>query len=551
MSTVWNAATLIGTRLGSCVLERTLGVGGMGAVYLARQERPRRQVAVKVLRPLETGDPRAWSVFLARFRREADATAALDHANIVPIYEFGEQDGIAYLVMPYLADGSLDALLARAGPMPLDRATAYLAQAADALDYAHAHGIIHRDVKPSNLLLHPDGRLLLADFGIARPLDHADLATAPGSGPRLDPSAPDDPTLTHAGATIGTPQYMAPEQIRGEAVSAATDIYALGILAYALLGGRPPFDGAATDEILRQQVVAEPWPLRSLRPDLPRPVEEVVLWALAKQPADRPANAGIFVQALEEAGRGRTLGALFGRVAPPRTPSRLSMRPRTGVDGPASPHTRSPADDWMWTSAPTVYGAGTPGGSGDLPPSGPPIWPLWTPADAPPPPPRRRAPAVLRLAAVAAVVLGILALAPVLWALASGFVLASGPSAPARSAPSPTATATATPSPTPVADWLRVAPASVSLGCAKRNKSAQVVLRNLGPEQTGWAASVPFLGGVSVSPSHGSSLPSGRSVTITVTNTSLFVSHQDTITFKATDELAGSPASLSYTTQSC
>ncbi|MFI5274541.1 MAG: serine/threonine-protein kinase [Ktedonobacterales bacterium] len=168
MATRHDPAALAGMRLGTCVLETPLGTGGMGAVYLARQERPKRMVAVKVVHQQLTGDPQAWRVFLARFRREADATAALDSANIMPIYEFGEQQGVAYLVMPYLSDGSLAQLLEREGPLPLTRVVRYLEQAASALDLAHRHGIIHRDVKPSNLLLHPDGRLLLGDFGIAR-----------------------------------------------------------------------------------------------------------------------------------------------------------------------------------------------------------------------------------------------------------------------------------------------------------------------------------------------------------------------------------------------
>ncbi len=189
----------------------------MSAIYVAQQERPRRLVAVKVLRPHLLADARQWPLFLARFRREADATAALDHANIVPIYEFGEQDDLAYLVMPYLPDGSLAALLAREGPLPIPQALAYVDQIASALDYAHQHGIVHRDVKPSNMLLHPDGRLLLADFGIARPLDQRDL---PGVAMA---DSTDDSGLTVGGVALGTPDYMAPEQILGETVSALAD----------------------------------------------------------------------------------------------------------------------------------------------------------------------------------------------------------------------------------------------------------------------------------------------------------------------------------------
>jgi serine/threonine protein kinase len=332
----WNPNELLGAQLGSCKLERLLGAGGMGAVYLAQQLRPRRQVAVKVLRPQGATDPQAWRVFLARFRREADAAAGLDHANIVPIFEFGQQsrdgdqDGdIAYLVMPYLADGSLAALLTHQGRLSLAAATAYTEQAAAALDYAHQHGIVHRDVKPSNLLLHPDGRLLLADFGIARSLGPA-LAPALGQGsgqgfgPGLRPgesgagagpagTASDDPGLTQQGTAMGTPEYMAPEQIRGGPVGPAADIYALGIVAYAMLAGQTPFFGGDTRVVLAHQLSDPPPPLRTLRPDISARAEETIFWALAKEPADRPASAGAFAHALRDSGRSRSLSTFFSR----------------------------------------------------------------------------------------------------------------------------------------------------------------------------------------------------------------------------------------------
>ena len=551
--TGWHPAALLGTRLGSCVLERPLG-GGMGAVYLARQERPHRLVAVKVLRPPETGNARAWPVFLARFRREADAMAALDHAQIVPIYEFGEQQGIAYLVMPYFADGSLDALLARTGPLPLERASTYLAQVAAALDYAHAHGIIHRDVKPSNLLIHPDGRLLLADFGIARPLARADhLLQGPGARSPYAPSAsrppasePDDQALTLTGAPLGTPQYMAPEQIRGEAASAATDIYALGVLAYTLLAGRPPFDGGQTAELLRRQLMEAPRPLRSLRPDLPQPVDEAVVSALAKRPADRPTTAGRFVQALAAAGEGTAPSE--ERWTPFSVPAPTAPSAPVERVGPLAPDAPTLSD---WSNS-----------TGDRVPSRPPRWPLWPPADmslprSPLPAPRHRAHGLGRLGARAAIalgVVGILVLAPLLWALASGWAASSGPSAPAapaRIVPTATATVTPVPTPTPVANWLTIAPPSVRLDCSTQGKSVAVVLRNLGPAPTGWSSSVPFLGGVSIAPARGSLLASGHNVTITVTNTSIVAGHQGTITFTPTTAHAGRPAGLTYATQPC
>src|SRR5262249_25269520 len=168
-TTAWDPASLGGVRLGSAIIVELLGVGGMSVVYRAQQECPRRHVAIKVLRPLLADDERTRSVLLARFQREADASAVLDHANIVPIYESGEEQGIGYYTMPYLADGSLPALVARRPPLTLPAVVGFVAQPAAALDYAHAQGVVHRDVKPSNLLLPPDGRLLLADFGIAHP----------------------------------------------------------------------------------------------------------------------------------------------------------------------------------------------------------------------------------------------------------------------------------------------------------------------------------------------------------------------------------------------
>ncbi len=556
MSTVWNPETLVGTRLGSCVLQRPLGQGGMGAVYLAQQERPRRLVAVKVLRPQLSDNRRAWSIFLARFQREADATAALDHGNIVPIYEFGEQDGTTYLVMPYLPDGSLADLLAREGPLPLDRTLAYIGQTAAALDYAHAHGIVHRDVKPSNLLLHPDGRLLLADFGIARPLDRAELPR-PATGTLYEEDEDDSPTLTRDGAVMGTPHFMAPEQIRGEAVGPATDVYALAALAYTMLTGELPFGEGPYGEVLRRQLLGRAAPLRKLRPDLPARVDQTVMQALNPDPATRPATAAEFAQALRSAGRNRTLGDATTIGAAPQGARGAPVR--TSALRPAA-HDPFPAHE-----APTVFDApalsmGSDGAGGQAGVT--PEWPGgggfggnslavhdW--GDAP----RRPRRGVIALGVIATLLLTIL-FAGVLSSLASG-VLAGLPFAGAGATPAATHVATVTPLPTatpsptatPVTDWLRVSPASVTLGCRKSSK-ATVTLTNLGPEDISWNSTAPWFGGVSVSPTSGQ-LDSGEHTTVTISNTSFFLSNRGVITFSANDARAGASASVSYETTPC
>ena len=538
---------LIGQRLGTSRVERLLGAGGMSAIYLAQQERPRRSVAVKVLRPQLLADARQWPQFLARFRREADATAALDHANIMPIYEFGEQDDLAYLIMPYLPDGSLATLLAREGPLPIPQTLSYAEQVASALDYAHQHGIVHRDVKPSNLLLHPDGRLLLADFGIARPLDQRGLPDI-----ELASHALADAGLTIGGVTLGTPDYMAPEQIRGERVGPAADIYALGVVTYAMLTGRAPFGGGATAQVLARQLNDPPPPLRIARPDASARMEEVIFWALAKDGTARPSSAGAFARALRESVRG-PLGSLWQRAA---------------GQGASLASFRSGA-----LSAPSVVRAGLSASSDAT---------LWDPAYHQPrsngfdggggaPPPLRNARAAqserqpgLTTALIAAVALALVVLVVmgvvVANALGSGIgatLLGGSPSRPAVVAtltPTPTATLTPTPSPTPSptppVNWLSVQPDALTLTCQKNQKTQYVHLTNLGPSALGWVARLPDFAGVKVSPSSGT-LEAGGSVTISVTNTTTFIGRQSQFQLMPTNVDAGAPATVSYSTEAC
>jgi len=281
-----NRGDLTGRTLGTCVLEKLIGQGGMGAVYLARQMRPTRRVAVKVLLPNTLMSDDVYEAFLARFRREADVVAKLEQINIMPIYEYGEQDNMAYLVMPYLAGGSLRDVLQRQGSLSLEETATYLDQAAAALDYAHAQGVVHRDLKPANFLLASDGRLVLADFGIARIMEDTSGAGA---------------ALTSAGTIIGTPEYMAPEMVNGEQVDYRADIYELGIVLFQMLSGQVPFRGNTPIVVITKHMQQRVPSLHQLNPDIPAAVDTVVQKATAKRREDRYQSVGAMAQAFHDA----------------------------------------------------------------------------------------------------------------------------------------------------------------------------------------------------------------------------------------------------------
>ncbi len=286
-----NAEVLSGTVLGTCTLQRVIGRGGMGAVFLAQQSRPRRQVAVKVLFPITKQQPSQQAAFLERFRRETDAAASLDHPNILPVHECGESNGLAYLVMPYVSGGTLRDELEKEGKLPLTRTVIYLDQIAAALDFAHKRGIVHRDIKPANLLMTPEKRLMLTDFGLVKIIT--------GGQPTQNP-------LSDSGLPIGTPDYMAPEQVLGGEIDARADIYSLGIILYQMVTGTVPFKGEMPMKVALQHLNTLPPQPRNLRPDLPPEAEEVILRALAKRSNSRYASAyelaNAFRQALEAAG---------------------------------------------------------------------------------------------------------------------------------------------------------------------------------------------------------------------------------------------------------
>lgn len=257
-------AGLEGARLGAYELIERVGSGGMAEVYRAKQLSAfGREVAVKVIRRGFSEDPH----FRQRFLREAQAIAKLSHPHILPLIEFGEERDILYLVMPYFAGGTLRSLMERVqGPLSLKDSVEILEQLCDAVQYAHEQGIVHRDIKPQNVLIQRGKHLLLADFGIAR-----------------DTS---DERLTMTGAGVGTVEYMAPEQAMGKG-DKRSDVYSLGILFYQMLCGRVPFTGSTPMETLMKQATELPPPIRKVNPALPAEVERVLEKALEKDPRDR------------------------------------------------------------------------------------------------------------------------------------------------------------------------------------------------------------------------------------------------------------------------
>ena len=270
---------------------RRLGQGGMATVYLARDLKHARDVAVKVVHPLV-----ASALGADRFLREIEIVAQLHHPHIVPLYDSGDAGGSLYYVMPYEAESSLRRRLTEEGPLPVEDAVVILRDVCDGLAFAHSHGIVHRDVKPDNVLL--SGRhAMLTDFGVARVTTES---RASGTGPTV---------------TLGTPVYMAPEQIAGDPrVDHRADIYSVGILAYELLAGRPPFEGGTRQDIMSAHLRDAPEPLTAVRPDVPPALAELVMKCLEKRPEDRWQSAEELGRQLEAVAAARS-----GTTRPPRS----------------------------------------------------------------------------------------------------------------------------------------------------------------------------------------------------------------------------------------
>jgi serine/threonine protein kinase len=303
---------------------RELGRGGMAAVYLARDLSLNRHVAIKTMLPELIGRQQ----MVQRFKREAQMAAGLSHPHIVPIHSVKQTNRIVYFVMKFIEGRDLDALIEESGALDVDMTRMILQHAGSALAFAHHRGVIHRDVKPANIMIDENGWAVMTDFGIAK--------------------VDDGHNLTATGTAVGSPHYMAPEQFHSQPLTAAADQYALGVVAYEMLSGKKPFDGSTLAEIIKQHLFNKPRDLKLDRPDLPASVSDAIARMLAKEPAQRFPNLDSAIAAIGQpdparidAVRGRLMS--FARSAPVIM-SRLSapMSP-VPTPRPSAPTTRVPS----------------------------------------------------------------------------------------------------------------------------------------------------------------------------------------------------------------
>ena len=301
---------LIGQSLGRYKITKLLGEGGMGAVFLGTDVTLQREVAIKIMHPHMAQD----ASFRERFLQEARTAARLDHPSIVQVHDFGQEGSLLYIVMNFIQGANLrdmlDDLKAQNTWIPLPEAVEIVRQVSLAIDYAHHQGVLHRDLKPSNIMIEPEAteglpyRPVLTDLGLARLMQ----------GQRI----------TQAGLSMGTPTYMSPEQASGQPTDARSDVYSLGIMLYELSVGQPPFAVSSITEAIRFHTQEPPPPPRSIRPDLPVRLEQVILKALVKDPNQRWASAGALAQAIAAL----ALSGAQDGAAPPSHLSRLVRLPR-------------------------------------------------------------------------------------------------------------------------------------------------------------------------------------------------------------------------------
>ncbi|WP_434995415.1 protein kinase domain-containing protein [Arthrobacter sp. Ld5] len=401
-------------------LTERIAIGGMGEVWKARDQILGRVVAIKILKEEYSGDP----AFLNRFRAEARHTALLNHEGIANVFDYGEEGGSAYLVMELVPGQPLSAVIEKERVLSPDRTLSIVGQTATALAVAHRQGLVHRDVKPGNILVMPDTRVKITDFGIARLADQV--------------------PLTATGQVMGTAQYLAPEQATGQPATGSSDIYALGVIGYELLAGRRPFSGESQIAIALAQVNDAPPPLPQ---SIPRPVRALIGSMLAKDPADRPRDAEALARAVDAIRAGDI------RAAEAAVPGLLSFASDSGVETAAIPRQDTQATTMVpapSTSAlPTVAAPAAAGAAAGIAASR-----AWSDDGADTPPPgepvrdedeNRRSPWLIPL-----IVLLLLALGAIAFLVLQPLLTADGDPAPvetsASATPSPAPT---TPSPTP------------------------------------------------------------------------------------------------------
>ena len=372
-------ALAAGSRLAAYRFEEEIGRGGMAVVYRAYDDHLGRRVALKVLAPDLARD----EVFRARFMQESRIAAATEHPNIIPVYDAGEADGVLYIAMRYCADGDVRTLIDRVGPLPPARACALIAQAASALDAAHARGLVHRDVKPTNMLLEISPRtsrpdhLYLSDFGLAK-------RSSAAAG------------LTATGQFFGTVDYIAPEQINGQPLDGRTDQYALACASFEMLSGSPPFTRGNEMAVIWAQLSEPPPSLSARQPGVPAAADQVIAKAMAKSPADRYGRCLDFAEALLAACRPGAADAPAAGAQPspagiPYPPTQLAVPPApAGVADTGGPGTATApaAGAGAGSAADSGIGSAPAAGAGSRAAAGspPPLPPVWSPPPAGPPP---------------------------------------------------------------------------------------------------------------------------------------------------------------------
>ncbi len=328
---------------GRYLIIRKLGTGGMANVYLAEDQELGRRVAIKILDDRHAQDVQ----FVERFRREATNAAGLSHPNIVSIYDRGEAEGTYYIAMEYLEGRTLKELILRRGPAPVKTAIDYTRQILAALRFAHKNGIVHRDIKPHNVLVDSEGRLKVTDFGIARA----------GAS-----------QMTEAGSIIGTAQYLSPEQAKGAPVDQTSDIYSTGIVLYELLTGTVPYTGDTPVEIAMKHLSQVPEPPSTLQPQIPHEIDSIVLRALAKDPADRYQSADEMDADLERAANGLPVSPATEEAATmvlSATDTAAMAAIQAGRGGPSRLYDDPPRRKrsiWPWIAAAAVIAAAAIGG---------------------------------------------------------------------------------------------------------------------------------------------------------------------------------------------